>query len=283
MIGGSRWNVMPPVVKNLLIINVLMFFASFTFNETLGIDLWEIFGLHYFESDLFSPYQIVTYMFMHGSVEHIFFNMFAVWMFGSAIENVWGSRRFLIYYLLTGFGAAFLHYAIITYNLYPVTSQLADIILNPSASDIISFAQSHPWQEYLHPQLLGQAQDFVNYTVTQLQMNPNNQVAIESATEFLTEYRTSIVDSQNVVGASGSLFGILLAFGMMFPNVPLFMMFIPIPIKAKYLVTGYGLLELFSAFQNNPGDNVAHFAHLGGMLFGFLIIKFWQKSGMRWR
>lgn len=283
MIGGTSWSMMPPVVKNLLIINVLMFLAALTFEQSLGIDFWEIFGLHYFESDLFSPYQLVTYMFMHGDFGHIFFNMFAVWMFGSAIENVWGSKRFLIYYLLTGFGAAVLHYAIITMDLYPVTSQLAEIVTNPSASDIIAFAETHPWREYLHPKMLNQAQYFVDVYVQQLQINPNDQTAIRGATEFMAEYRKSIVDAQNVVGASGSLFGILLAFGMMFPNVNLYMIFLPIPIKAKYLVMGYGAMELFSAFQNNPGDNVAHFAHLGGMLFGFIIIKIWQKSGTRWR
>lgn len=283
MIGGNSWNMIPPVVKNLLIINGLMFLAAMTFSNTMGIDLWEIFGLHYFQSDLFQPYQIVTYMFMHGSFSHIFFNMFAVWMFGSAIENVWGSKRFLIFYLLTGFGAAFLHYAIITYQLYPITSQISDILTNPSAAQIIDFAQTHPWRQYVSSSTVQGANDLLNYTLPQIQMNPNNQVAIGQATDFLTTYYKSIVDSQNVVGASGSLFGILLAFGMMFPNMSLYMMFIPIPIKAKYLVTGYGLLELYSAFQNNPGDNVAHFAHLGGMLFGFIIIKFWQMTGQRWR
>ena len=114
MIGNTSWRSMPPVVKNLLIINGLMFLASITFSETMNIDFWKIFGLHYFQSSLFEPYQLITYMFMHGDFGHIFFNMFAVWMFGSAIENVWGSKRFLIYYLLTGFGAAFLHFVVCT-------------------------------------------------------------------------------------------------------------------------------------------------------------------------
>ena len=283
MIGGTSWNMIPPVVKNLLIINGLMFLAAMTFSQTFGIDLWEIFGLHYYQSDLFQPHQIVTYMFMHGSFSHIFFNMFAVWMFGSAIENVWGGKRFLIFYLLTGFGAAFLHYAIITYQLYPITSQITDILVNPSATQIVDFSQSLPWRQFVSSSTVVPANDFLKYTVPQIQMNPNNQVAIGQATDFLSRYFKSIVDSQNVVGASGSLFGILLAFGMMFPNMSLYMMFIPIPIKAKYLVTGYGLLELYSAFQNSPGDNVAHFAHIGGMIFGFLIIKFWQATGQRWR
>ena len=130
---------------------------------------------------------------------------------------------------------------------------------------------------------MSQAQNFVDSVLPRLEINPDDQTLIRTATEFLTEYRASIMDAPNVVGASGSLFGILLAFGMMFPNVSLYMMFIPIPIKAKYFVAGYGLIELYSAFDNNPGDNVAHFAHLGGMLFGFILIKIWQQSGVRWR
>jgi membrane associated rhomboid family serine protease len=287
MIGNTSWRSMPPVVKNLLIINGLMFLASITFSETMNIDFWKIFGLHYFQSSLFEPYQLITYMFMHGDFGHIFFNMFAVWMFGSAIENVWGSKRFLIYYLLTGFGAAFLHYGIVAWDLYPVATQLQDLLLNPIGQDIVAFAQSHAWSEFVpldqYPSQFNSIQGFLSSNIVQLESDPNNVQVIAQSTQFLQSYLDFIVDRQNVVGASGSLFGILLAFGMMYPNVSLYMMFIPIPIKAKYLVAGYGLIELYSAFQNNPHDNVAHFAHLGGMLFGFIIIKIWEKSGVRWR
>lgn len=278
---------MPPVVKNLLIINGLMFLASITFSETMNLDFWKIFGLHYFQSALFEPYQLITYMFMHGDFSHIFFNMFAVWMFGSAIENAWGSKRFLIYYLLTGFGAAFLHYGIVAWDLYPVATQLQDLLLNPTGQDIVAFAQSHAWNDFIpydqFPSQYNSVQGFLSSNIVQLEANPNDAHTIASSTQFLQSYLDFIVDRQNVVGASGSLFGILLAFGMMYPNVSLYMMFIPIPIKAKYLVAGYGLIELYSAFQNNPHDNVAHFAHLGGMIFGFIIIKIWEKSGVRWR
>lgn len=285
MIGGMGWSNMPPVVKNLLILNVLMYLASFSFMNAFGLNFWDLFGLHYFQSDLFEPYQLVTYMFMHSQYDltHLVFNMFAVWMFGSTIESVWGSKRFLIYYLITGFGAAFLHYGIIAMDLYPLASQMQAMIDNPSVVSMVDFANTHEWGQYLHPDLLPKARNFAESVLPGLEMNPNNQDLIRQATSFLSEYRASIMDAPNVVGASGSLFGILLAFGMMFPNVSLYMMFIPIPIKAKYFVAGYGLIELYSAFQNNPGDNVAHFAHLGGMLFGFIIIKIWQQSGKRWR
>jgi len=222
MLNNYRFQILPPVVKNLLIINVLLFIATGVLNAPpFNIDLTNILGLHYWESDLFKPWQIVTYMFMHGNIPHILFNMFAVWMFGSHIENRWGSKRFLNYYLLTGFGAAFLHYLIFHFYTLPgIPSQV--------------FSNTYP----------------------------------------LTAYEYFLQNSV-VVGASGSLFGILLAFGVLFPNTLLYLYF-AIPIKAKYFVIGYGLIELFSGISNNPGDNVAHFAHLGGMLFGLLIFGYWK-------
>ena len=222
MLNNYRFQILPPVVKNLLIINVLLFIATGVLSAPpFNIDLTNILGLHYWESDLFKPWQIVTYMFMHGNIPHILFNMFAVWMFGSHIENRWGSKRFLNYYLLTGFGAAFLHYLIFHFYTLP----------------------GIPSQVY-----------------------PN--------TYPLTAYEYFLQNSV-VVGASGSLFGILLAFGVLFPNTLLYLYF-AIPIKAKYFVIGYGLIELFSGISNNPGDNVAHFAHLGGMLFGLIIFGYWK-------
>jgi membrane associated rhomboid family serine protease len=278
---------MPPVVKNLLIINGLMFLATFAFQSSLGIDLRDMLGLHYFESEKFNPFQIVSYMFMHGDLGHIFFNMFAVWMFGSAIENVWGSKRFLIYYLLTGFGAAFLHYVTIYIDIAPVIAQMEAIINNPSADAILAFTDSHPWGNYISqyqfPEIYAAVNDFYYNQAQTLRLEPDNAEALRKSTFFFQNYLEHYMNLPNVVGASGSLFGILLAFGMMFPNVRLFMIFLPIPIKAKYFVIGYGVMELVSAFQNNPGDNVAHFAHLGGMLFGFLLIKYWEKTGQRWR
>lgn len=278
---------MPPVVKNLLIINGLMFLAAITFEQSLGLDLWDKLGLHYFESQKFRIYQVVTYMFMHGDISHIFFNMFAVWMFGTAIENVWGSKRFLVFYLLTGFGAALLHYFTIYLEISPVIDQMRAIIEHPNAQMIVDFANTHNWAAHLDPvrfpEIYHQAEYFLSRALPVLQADPTNTTVLQDASLFFQNYLNHYMDLPNVVGASGSLFGILLAFGMMFPNVPIFLFFIPIPIKAKYFVMGYGAIELLSAFQNSAGDNVAHFAHLGGMLFGYLIIKFWEKSGRRWR
>jgi len=236
MINNHRFQILPPVVKNLLIINVLLFIATGILQSApLNIDLTKILGLHYWRSELFSPWQIISYMFMHGNIPHILFNMFAVWMFGTHIENRWGSKRFLNYYLLTGFGAAFLHYLIIHFQIINLES-----VMNYDQIMIIL-------SEGIVPEGISRG----------------------SAQKLFFLYNTP------VVGASGSLFGILLAFGVLFPNTLLYLYF-AIPIKAKYFVIGYGLLELFSGLSNNPQDNVAHFAHLGGMLFGLLIFAYWK-------
>ena len=244
-LGGQGFSMLPPVVKNLLIISGLMFLATLSFNVSLNIDLSNTLGLHYFESELFAPYQLITYMFMHGGISHLFFNMFAVWMFGSQIENAWGQKRFLIYYLITGIGASLLHYGIVYFEIVHLEGLMtpeAIAYVKQGGADLIVTGRN-----YVDP-------------------NMGNLNAL---------YNTGLV------GASGSLFGVLLAFGMLYPNTALYMMFIPIPIKAKYFVAGYGALELINGIQQRPGDNVAHFAHLGGMLFGFLLIKYWQRNAKR--
>ena len=228
---SDRFSILPPVVKNLLIINGLLFLANITLNLNSTL------GLYYWSSNNFETWQILTHMFMHGSISHLFFNMFAIWMFGSQLENMWGSKRFLNYYLLTGLGAAILHFLII------------------------------------HIQVLEISTLFTTYEINQI---VNNGVSVGKS--IIMERELYNLYNTPVVGASGALFGLLLAFGMLFPNTLLFLIFIPIPIKAKYFVLFYGLAELFYGLQNNPNDNVAHFAHLGGMIFGYLIIKYWQSK-----
>ncbi|MBF25463.1 MAG: rhomboid family intramembrane serine protease [Flavobacteriales bacterium] len=207
-----RFNILPPIVKNLLIINGLLFLATITLMSQ-GINLKSILGLHHWQSPDFETWQIISHMFMHGDFTHLFFNMFAVWMFGAQLENLWGSKRFLNYYLMTGLGAAILHFSI--FHFFELPSYNNDI-------------------------------------------------------------QNILIIKHTVLGASGCLFGLLIAFGLLFPNTLLFFLFIPFPIKAKYFVIIYGIAELYYGLQNNPNDNIAHFAHLGGMLFGFLIIKYWQ-------
>lgn len=221
----------PTVTKNILVITVIAFLATNLLQSK--VDLIRILGLHYFLASDFKPYQFVTYIFMHGSFMHIFFNMLAVFMFGAVLENVWGPKRFLIFYIFTGLGAAL--------------AQLA-----------VYYFQITPRLEYVQT-LLSQATSY----------QEQSQI-LEAKKEFLNAYV--------VVGASGSLFGLLIAFGIMFPNAELMMLFLPIPIKAKYFVAIYGAIELFSGLANNPEDNVAHFAHLGGMLFGFILTMIWRRK-----
>lgn len=240
----GHFNILPPVVKNLLIINGIFFLGTYVVTERLGIDVFHLLGLHYWTSEGFRPHQIITHMFMHGDLMHIFSNMFALWMFGSVLENVWGGKRFLIYYLVTGLGAAIIHNLTKAIDIYTISQ-----MLDPFS---IEEVKREGYQALL---------DGKNYVEPGLR-------ALNDAINTPT------------VGASGAVFGILLAFGMLFPNTLLYLYF-AIPIKAKYFVLGYGALELYLGLRDNPGDNIAHFAHLGGMLFGYLLIKYWNKNNRK--
>jgi len=231
----------PQAVKILLLINVAVFVLGFIIEAFLHIRINEIGGLRYFKSEHFKPIQIITHMFMHGGFMHILFNMYALWMFGQILERVWGSQRFLIYYLVTGFGAAALH-------MFVSHLEVQSIISAMNPADVEELLQNGMRAKHSDPMVRKQM------------------------VELYYAYNTP------TVGASGAVFGLLLAFGMLFPNQELMLMFIPVPIKAKWFVIGYGAIELFSGIANRPGDNVAHYAHLGGMIFGFILIKMWQKD-----
>ena len=221
------FSILPLVVKNLLIINAIFYLGTWAADVAWHIDLSDYLGLHYIGASDFRPYQFMTYMFMHGNFAHLFFNMFALWMFGNSIENVWGPKRFLIFYFVCGIGAG-------------LTQELVQYI---QLSDIVEHYQ------------------YVNLG--------NRSIPVDDYLNMLT-----------TVGASGAVYGILLAFGMMWPNSRIYIYF-AIPIKAKWVVIIYGLLELFSGFSSV--DNVAHFAHVGGMLFGFLLIMYWRYQMGDWR
>ena len=218
----SGFGVLPTVVKNLLIINVLLFLATFTLNR-FHIDLTNILGLHFFKASDFRLYQLVTYMFMHGNFEHLFFNMFALWMFGSTLENIWGSKRFLLFYMVCGLGAG-LCQEVVQYIEYTTS--------------------------------------LVNYAT----VNMGGHIVPMSA----------YLNLMNTVGASGAIYGLLLAFGMMFPNEYVYLYFL-VPIRTKWFIIGMVVIELVSGFYG--GGNIAHFAHLGGMLFGLILILNWKKKG----
>ena len=258
MYRSSSFSQLPEVVKNLLIINVLFFLAKVTLPS--GIDMDKLFSLHPFQSPDFKPYQLITHMFMHGNFTHLLFNMFALWMFGKMLENVWGAKRFLIYYLATGLGAMI---------LYSIVQQIQCSLLEATMTieqiqHVASDKGYECYKEMIWLSQNGQTQ-FGNIFFNKHQMQTQNMVDLASL------YYTPML------GASGAVFGILLAFGMLFPNTLLYLYF-AIPVKAKYFVIGYGAIELYLGISNNPSDNVAHFAHLGGMLFGFILLKYWQKN-----
>ena len=229
----------PIVVKNLLIINIIFYVATLMFGGPL---MTQVLGVHYFDGPNFRIWQVITYMFMHdySSLFHIMFNMFALYTFGSSLEYIMGSKRFLNFYLITGLGALALQLLVQGFEVYSITGSA----VNNGSFMIDSFKRTISF----NPELMSQDQ----------------------ASTLLGIYLTPMV------GASGAIFGLLIAFGMLFPNAELFIMFIPVPIKAKYIIPIYVILELFLGVKQFSGDSVAHFAHLGGALFGFILIKMWH-------
>jgi len=218
-----------PVVKNLLIINIIFFIAAYVLSHVFDMDRW--LAVYYFNSPQFKLWQIISYMFMHGSIAHIFFNMLALFMFGPILEYSVGPKRFLNLYFICGIGAIILQWIVQAIQVHGITGGF-----------IIS-----------HPELKS---SFIEYGA--------------SAQQLVEIYYTPIV------GASGAIFGLLVAFAMLYPNMEMLLFFIPVPIKAKYLIPIYILLELWLGVKQYGGDNVAHFAHLGGALFGFIMVKFWR-------
>ena len=238
------FSMLPLVIKNLLIINGLFYLFTIVLGSTFSIDLVKYLGLHYPLSNDFGVWQLVTYMFMHSTNDfmHILFNMFALWMFGNTLENVWGSKRFLNYYLVTGIGAGIVQ-SIVAWI------RISSVEANMHADQIAIVIQEGA-------DVLSRGMNYENIGMRNL----------------------NLIINTPTVGASGAVFGILLAFGMMFPNSIIYVYF-AIPIKAKFFVLIYGAIELYMGFANSAGDNVAHFAHLGGMIFGFILIMYWKKKG----
>ncbi|MEK9829619.1 MAG: rhomboid family intramembrane serine protease [Schleiferiaceae bacterium] len=226
MYPRRSFSYLPPVIKNLLIINGLAYFASITFAQ-MGTDLLSMFGLYLPQSEHFQPYQLVTHLFFHdlSNFSHIFGNMFALWMFGMSLENLWGSQRFFIFYFVTGIGAALCHLGVNVFEYYSYVNEYS-VTGNPLAGQLAQYMLQIP-----------------------------------------------------TVGASGAVFGLLLGFGMTFPEQRIYLYFL-MPIKAKYFVAIYGLFELFAGFANQ-GSNIAHFAHIGGMVFGYLLLRYWKRNQFR--
>ncbi len=276
----SGFGFLPPVVKNLIIINVLFFLATLL-GSTINIDLTDYLGLHYFASQKFAPYQFITYMFMHGGFSHIFFNMFALWMFGTVLEQVWGPKKFLLYYIITGIGAALVHYLVFYFEITPVLNSIDAFLANPDLVTLHQFASNHKFNIGGSSDEFAQAFQSFQLNYNTLQQEPGNMQAMQESVNFVVAYRDHFLNLPLVVGASGAIYGLLLAFGMLFPNSLIYVYFF-IPMKAKWFVVIFGAIELFSGFLDQS-SNVAHFAHLGGMIFGFFLILYWKKKKNRQR
>jgi len=235
----SPFSNLPPVLKNLLIINILCFIPSLYYSHGFsGVadPVGEHFGVYYFNSPMFRPWQLITYMFLHGGWEHIIFNMFALYSFGAILEYTMTSQKFLAFYFICGIGAVVFQMIVQAFEVHAITGQL-----NLAFPDLES---------------------------SYLQYGPNAQKLYD-------------IFHTPMVGASGAIFGVLIAFGMIYPNAELMILFIPVPVKAKYIIPVYILVEISLGVTQFGGDNVAHFAHIGGAILGFILVKMWRLQGPR--
>jgi membrane associated rhomboid family serine protease len=265
---GTGFGQMPPVIKNLLILNIIVFLLTQIGLAAGMFNLYDHLALYYPGSEKFKPYQLVTHLFMHGDFWHIALNMFMLWMFGRVMEQVWGGNRFFIYYVVTGLGAALLHTFVNYLEINSIINAANSFVANPTPDNFAAFINDK-FPEYYNQVYKQMLRMWYN--------EPGNVLYVQQAEQFTNEL-LQLKMSIPTVGASGAVFGVLLAFGMTFPNVELFLIFMPfIPIKAKYMVIGMGLLELMYGF-GQAQSNIAHFAHLGGMIFGFILIKYWKKT-----
>lgn len=241
---GQLFANIPDVTKNLLILNVLFFLVKYLLIGQ-GIDADHMLGMHYPASQYFEPFQVVTHFFMHGDFFHLLFNMIGLIVFGSHLERVWGKKRYFIFYFATAFGAILLHTIVQGVELYmAIGDWFPEIVVNVEGNMIHSQLLSAPGKDIV-PGDIGEA-GAILYTP--------------------------------VVGASGAIYGLLMAFAVLFPNTELMLLFPPIPVKAKWLAVFAIGISLFLGFQRNTGDSVAHFAHLGGMLFGYILLRIWQRN-----
>lgn len=271
----SRFEILPAIVKNLLIINGLFFLAQSTLQgPTVSFSFENVFALHAWQSSLFKPWQLVTHMFLHGDFGHIFGNMFALWMFGSVLENLWGSKRFLTFYLVCGLGAALIHLLFLSWELAPIIKDYAAVFQSHAdktaaqTDAIINFITRYNLR-------FDNTEELIAYMRT----NPGNTELMNRMFEQITAYYQNNLNTATV-GASGAVFGILAAFVFLFPNTYLYIYFL-IPVKAKWIGILYFSYELFYALRNSAGDNVARWAHIGGAIVGLLIVITWNKTNKK--
>lgn len=269
----GRFQFLPLVIKYLLIINVIVWLAQVSLLKMYGFSLTDYLGLRYWGSEHFRPHQFITHMFLHddspGGFLHIFSNMFALWMFGSTLENRWGPKRFLNFYLICGLGAALCHEAVLTYENMNLAADAQRFYDHPTFENFRFLVDKYN---------IGRMDGFVEAWG---RLPADSDQLVWETKHFVSNF-VEVYRNVPTVGASGAVFGVLLAFGYLYPNQYLYIIPIPFPIKVKFFIGGYILWELYIGFKNQAGDNVAHFAHLGGALFAFILLKIWgERSNPR--
>lgn len=258
-------NNLGPITKNILLLNVVMFIITLFF-ESKGVNIGSLLGAHYFGTPLFQPYQIVSHFFMHGGFFHIFMNMYILAMFGSFVERLWGPKRYLMFYLASALGAFFLYNGVGFFQIMELKQQIGNPLAITDMNLMLKEYGSLDLNQLFDVlNKYGMIQDVVDGTGI-----PN------AKGELLLQYYSKSMTP--MVGASGAIFGIMAAFALLFPNTELMLIFPPIPIKAKFLIGGYFIFEVYNSFQN-PGDSVAHLAHVGGAIVGGIIVLIWRKRG----
>ena len=253
-----------PVVKYLLIFNVILFLLGNVVDT-------QVLAMYYFESPKFQPFQIVTHFFMHGSFTHILFNMVGLWLFGSLLERRWGGPRFLFYYIICALGAALLHTAVDYYSFAQVKDAIANFTADPSSNGWYVFIKNYGFvlKDGANMDLVDQMADA---------LDAEQVGAVEQAVRYMNE-DLMLQMGIPIVGASGALYGLLVAFGLLYPEQSLYLLFFPFPIKAKYLVPALILIDYLLGINPQSWDNIAHFAHLGGAITGVLLILLWRARG----
>ena len=265
----TRFEILPIVIKNLLIINGLFFLAQQTIGKSGYFNMEDLLGLHHIQSPLFQPWQLITHLFLHGDIMHIIYNMFALWMFGSVLENVWGPKRFLTFYFLCGIGAGILQLVSLWYQYHDMVHQFLLIKNHTDVNNVIAFYKEYGLNR--DPDSIAIFQNYLS--------DPTSESAASGVIKYVSSFVNSVI-SNPTIGASGAVFGILAAFIYLFPNTSIYLYFL-FPIKAKWIGLFYFGSEIVSAFQNSPTDNVAHWAHLGGGLVGFLLVLTWNKKNRK--
>jgi membrane associated rhomboid family serine protease len=254
-----------PIIRALIVINVIVFIVQ-SINPQYDRMIVDLFGLHYFTSEKFNPIQLVTYMFVHGSGRHVFFNMLSLFLFGPMLEGIWGEKRILTFYLICGVGAGVFYNILTYYDIHALETIANDFLLNPEGTNYVKFVN----KLYSNLGVVGNP----------LKVENNLTITNDQISEYKTIVEKLLKDAVDnpMIGASGATFGVKAGFGFLFPNFEFMLFLIPFPIKAKYLVSFWILYEVYSEIHRMPGDNVAHFAHIGGMIFAFILIKMWGSK-----